>query len=193
MDTQRAGERSKRVPILGYERMASHPRAHQQSQRTANMSSHSAGPSKRHPVFPGRGQHSPEPASGQLPGQRRVMGCRTPELGSHPGKATPGSKSRNPTHCDPNPVTHNTTSTDSTSGMEKPGEADQHQCPIGPLGTSAREPATPKPRTNAPTTETPGGTHDARNVTAAGSVQAPRIPRATNLWADSGTRREPPL
>jgi len=27
----------------------------------------------------------------------------------------------------------------------------------------------------------------------AGAAQAPRIPEATNLWADGGTRREPPL
>jgi len=121
------------------------------------------------------------------------MGGGIPESGSHPGKPTPGSKSRNPTHWDPNPVTHNTTSTDSTSGMEKPGEADQHKCPIGPLGTGAGEPATPKPGTNAPTTETPGGTHDARNKVAAGAAQAPRIPKATNLWAGGRPRREPPL
>jgi len=121
------------------------------------------------------------------------MGSRTPESGSHPGKPTPGSKSRNPTHCDPNPVTHNTTSTNSTSGMEKPGEADQHQCPISPLGTSAGKPATPKPGTKAPTTETAGGTHDTRNEAATGAAQAPRIPKATNLWASGGTRREPPL
>jgi len=121
------------------------------------------------------------------------MGGRTPESGSHPGKPTPGSKSRNPTHCDPNPVTHNTTSANSTSGMEKPGKADQHQRPISPLGTSAREPTTSKPGTNAPTTETPRGTHDARDEAAAGTAQAPRIPKATNLWAGDGTRREPPL
>jgi len=157
------------------------------------MSSHSAGSSKRRPVLPGRGKHSPEPASGQLPGQRRIMGGRTPESGSHPGKLAPGSKSRNPTHCDPNPVTHKTTSANSTSGMEKPGEADQHQCPISPLGTSAGEPATPKPGTSAPMTETPGGTHDAGNEAAAGASQAPRIPKATNLWASGGTRRQPPL
>jgi len=42
-------------------------------------------------------------------------------------------------------------------------------------------------------TETPGGTHDARNEAAAGAAQAPRIPKATNLWASSGTRMEPPL
>jgi len=121
------------------------------------------------------------------------MGGRTPETGSHLGRPTPGSKSRNPTHCDTNPVTHNTTKTNSTSGMEKPSEADQHQRPISPLGTSAGEPTTPKPRTNAPTTETPSGTHDARDEAAAGAAQTPRIPKATNLWAGDGTRGEPPL
>ena len=51
----------------------------------------------------------------------------------------------------------------------------------------------PKPGTNAPTTETPGGTHDARDEAAAGAAQAPCIPKATNLWVGGGTRGEPPL
>ena len=42
-------------------------------------------------------------------------------------------------------------------------------------------------------TETPGGTYNTRNEAAAGAAQAPRIPKATNLWAGGGTRREPPL
>jgi len=77
--------------------------------------------------------------------------------------------------------------------MEKPGEADQHQCPISPLGTSAGKPTTAKPGTNAPTTETPGSTHDTQDEAAAGAAQAPCIPKATSLWAGGGTRREPPL
>jgi len=190
---QLAGERSECIPIPGHERFASHPRAHQRGQRTTNMSGHSAGSSKRCPVLPGRSKYSPKSASGQLPGQRGIMGGSTPEPSSHPGKPTPGSKSRNPTHCDPDPATHNTTSADSTPCVEKPGQADQHQCPISPLGTGAGKPVTPKPGTNAPTTETPGGTHDAGNEAAAGAAQTPCVPKATNLRASGGTRREPPL
>jgi len=193
MNTQRAVEHSKCVPIPGHERLASHHRAHQQGQRTTNMSGHSAGSSERCPVLPGRSKHSPESTSGQLPGQRGIMGGSAPEPGSHPGKPTPGSESRNPTHCDPDPATHNTTSASSTPCVEKPCKADQHQCPISPLRTSAGKPATPKPETNAPTTETPGGTQDAGNEAAAGAAQAPRVPKASSLRASSRTRRKSPL
>ena len=193
MDTQRAVERSKCVPIHGHERLASHHRTHQRGQRTTNMSGHSAGSSERCPVLPGRSKHSPKSTSGQLSGQRGIMGGGTPEPGIHPGKPTPGSKSRNPMHCDPDPTTHNTTSADSTPCVEKPCEADQHQHPNSPLETSAGKPATPEPKTNAPTTETPGSTPDAGNEAAAGAAQAPRVPKATSLRASGRTRRKPPF
>ena len=106
------------------------------------------------------------------------MGSRTPEPSGHPGKPTPGSKGRNPTYCDQNPATRNATSTGGTTRMEKSHPADQHQCPIGPLTTSIGKPATTEPGTEAPQTETPGGTHDAGNEAAIGATQTPHIPKA---------------
>ena len=108
------------------------------------------------------------------------MGSRTPELGGHPGKPTPGSKGGNPTYCDQNHATHNSTSTSGTTRMEKPHSADQHQCPISPLTTRIGKPATSESGTEAPTTETPGGTHNARNEAAIGAAQTPHIPEATS-------------
>jgi len=121
------------------------------------------------------------------------MGGCTPEPGIHPGKPTPGGKSRNPTHCDQDPATRNTTSASGNTCMEEPRLADQHQRPIGPLATSNGKPATPKPGTDAPTTETPGDTHNARNEAAAGATQAPRVPKATSTGARGRARRKSPL
>jgi len=121
------------------------------------------------------------------------MGDCTPEPGIHPGEPTPGGESRNPTHCDQDPATRNTTGASGTTCMEKPRPADQYQRPIGPLATSARKPATPKPETDAPTTETPGGTDNARNEAAAGATQAPHVPKATSTGARGRARRKSPL
>jgi len=121
------------------------------------------------------------------------MGSRTPEPGGHPGKPTPGSKGGNPTYCDQNPATQNTTSASGTTRMEEPHPADQHQCPISPLTTSIGKPTTSVPRTEAQTTETPSGTHNARNEAAIGATQTPHIPEATSARAHGRTRREPPL
>ena len=83
-------------------------------------------------------------------------------------------------HCNQNPATHNATSASRTICMEKPHPADQHQHPIGPLTTSTGKPATLKPGTDAPTTETPRGTHNAGNEAATGATQTPHIPKATS-------------
>jgi len=157
------------------------------------MSGHPAGSSERHPILPGGGQHRPKSTPGQLSGEHGIMGSGTPEPGIHPGKPTPGGKSGNPMHCDPDPATRNTTGTGGTTCVEEPHKADQHQRPISPLGTSAGKPATPKPRTNAPTTETPGGTHDAGNEATAGAAQTPRVSKTTSLRARGRARRKPPL
>ena len=98
------------------------------------------------------------------------MGGRTPEPGIRPGEPTPGGKSRNPVHRGQDPATRNTTSASETTCMEKPHPGNQHHHPIGPFATNAGKPAMPKPGTNAPTTETPSGTHNARNEAAAGAT-----------------------
>ena len=121
------------------------------------------------------------------------MGGCTPEPGIHPGKPTPGGKSRNTTHCDQDPATRNAIGASKTTCMEKPRPADQHQRPIGPLTTSTGEPTTPKPGTDATTTETPGGTRNARNEAATGATQVPRVPKATSTQAGGRTRRKSPL
>ena len=77
--------------------------------------------------------------------------------------------------------------------MEKPRPTDQHQCPISSLTTYVGKPATPEPRTEAPTTETPGGTYHTRDEAAAGATQMPHIPKATSTRARGGTRRRSPL
>jgi len=77
--------------------------------------------------------------------------------------------------------------------MEKPCPSDQHQRPIGPLTTSAGKPAVSEPVTEAPTTETPGGTHDAGNEAAIGATQTPHFPKATHTWACGRKRRKPSL
>jgi len=96
-------------------------------------------------------------------------------------------------HCDQDPATRNATGASGTTCMEKPHPADQPQCPISPLATSGGKPATPKPGTDAPTTETSSGTYNARNEAAAGATQAPRIPKATSTRARSRARRKSPL
>ena len=121
------------------------------------------------------------------------MGGCTPEPGNHPGEPSLGGKSRNPTHCDQDPATRNTTGASGTACMEKPCPTDQHQRSIGPLGTRAGKPATPKPGTDAATTETPGGTHNARNEAAAGATQAPCVPKATSTRARGRARRKSSL
>ena len=121
------------------------------------------------------------------------MGSCTPEPGGHPGKSTPGGKGGNPTPCDQNSVTRNVTGTSGTTRLEKPDPTDQHQCPIGPLTTSVGKPAASKPVTKAPTTETPGGTHDVGNEAAIRVTQMPHIPEATSTRARSRTGRKPPL
>jgi len=157
------------------------------------MSGHSADPGKRCPVLSGGSQHGPESTPGQLPGKRGTVGSLTPEPGGYPGKPTPGSKGGNPTYRDQNPTTYNATSARRTTHMEKPHPADQHQCPISPLTTSVGKPATSEPRDEAPTTETPGATHNTQDKAAIGATQAPHIPKATSVRAHGRTRREPPL
>jgi len=157
------------------------------------MSGHSADPGKQHPVLSGGSQHGPKSTPGQLSGKRGAMGSRTPEPGGHPGKPTPGSKGGNPTYCDQNPATHNATSASGTTRMEKPYPTDQHQCPISPLTTSIGKPTTSEPGTEALTTETPGGTHNARNEAAIGATQTPHITEATSARACGRTRRESSL
>jgi len=121
------------------------------------------------------------------------MGSCTPEPGGHPGKSTPGSKGGNPTPCDQNPVTRNPTGTGRTTRLEKPPPTDQHQRPIGPLTTSVGKLAAFKPVTKAPTTETPGGTHDTGNEAATGATQTPHIPEGTCTRTRNRTGRKPPL
>jgi len=77
--------------------------------------------------------------------------------------------------------------------MEKPHPADQHQRPISPLTASVGKPATSEPGNEAPTTETPGATHNTRNEAAIGATQMPHIPEATSTRAHGGTRGESPL
>ena len=77
--------------------------------------------------------------------------------------------------------------------MEKPHPADQHQCPISPLTTSAGKPATSESGNEAPTAETPSATHHTRDEAAIGATQGPHIPEATSARVHGRTRREPPL
>ena len=121
------------------------------------------------------------------------MGSLTPEPSGYPGKPTPRSKGGNPTYRDQNPPTYDATSASRTTRMEKPHQADQYQCPVSPLTTSVGKPATSKSGNEAPTTETPGTTHNTRDEAAIGATQAPHIPEATSARAHGGTRRESPL
>jgi len=77
--------------------------------------------------------------------------------------------------------------------MEEPGPANQYQRPVGAFPTSTGEPVTLEPGPNAPTTEAPGGTYDARNEAAVGTTQEPRTSPTAKLGANDGARREPPL
>jgi len=157
------------------------------------MTGHPADLGKRRPVLSGRSQHGPESTPGQLSGKRGTMSSLTPEPGGYPGKPTPGSKGRNPTYRDQNPTTYDATSASRTTRMEKPHPADQHQRPISPLTTSVGKPATTEPGNEAPTTETPGATHNTRDEAAIRATQAPHIPEATSARAHGRIRREPPL
>ena len=96
-------------------------------------------------------------------------------------------------HCDQNPATRNAISTSGTTCMEKPRPTNQHQRPLGSLTTSVGKPTTPKPGTNAPTTETPGASHNARNEAATGATPTPHIPKATGTRIRGRTRRRSPL
>ena len=121
------------------------------------------------------------------------MGSRTSELGVHPGKPTPGGKSRDPTHCDQNPASRNTISTGGTTHMEKPRPPDKYQCPIGPLTTRVGKPTTPKPGPDGPKKETPSSSHNAGDEAATGATQTPRVPKATSTLGRGRTRGSSPL
>ena len=158
-----------------------------------NRSGHSSGLGEQRPVLPDGSQHGLESTPGQLSGKRGTVGSRTPEPGVHPGKPTPGGESRDPMHCNQNSATHTTASAGGTTHMEKPHLPDQHRHLIGLLATSIGKPAALNPRPDVPTTETPGGTHNARDETATGATQTPSIPKPTSTQARGRKRRSSPL